>query len=52
MRPTLQAPLLSLMLITASVSHAQTKQPSMPDMPGMDMNAPRMSMGNTSMKME
>jgi hypothetical protein len=52
MRPTLPAALLSLMLIAASVSRAQTKQPSMPEMPGMDMNAPQMSMGNTPMKMD
>jgi hypothetical protein len=51
MRLTLPAALLSLMLIAASVSQAQTKQPSMPDMPVMDMNAPQMSMGNTTMKM-
>ena len=49
MRSTLPAALLSLMLLTAPVSHAQTKQPSMP---GMDMNASQMSMGNTPTKMD
>jgi hypothetical protein len=52
MRPTRPAALLSLMLLTAPVSNAQTDQPTMPDMPGMEMNAPQMSTGNPTMKMD